>query len=281
MAHRVSVATVEQALKEKLLSEASGNPYRNTSTGQYTSGGGGGAGVGLGGEKFTSASTVISDSEAATIQKHVDTLPKDADSNQLDAALNRCYGELGEASPQMKSRLEARYNSDMEAWTVHGVDSGNGGEMGALANGVFGMSAKANFSPAQQGLSTGMVDKYAIKNHAIGQSFQQAYIEKHYGKTMTVYRGVHGDQASTVLASAKGGKASVGTYSLSSWSTDKGLATTYAKQGKGKGAIMTAKVKTSDMFSHNKSNSALKALSSAEVIVHTKTGSRDVSVAEV
>ncbi len=223
---------------------------------------------------------LVSEKEAALIRKNVDQLSEKPTAKQLDAALEKTYKDLGYGDGA-KDALE-NYKSEMNYWVMDGVAGGSSAMMGTIANKTFGQPDSHNFSPGQQRYAaslarTGGVSNDEVRRHAIAQSFTQTFVEKHYGKEVTLYRGVVGDYADTLRGKSS---AKVGMYGLSSWTTDKRVASRYAKDvtaGK-KGVVLKATVPTSQLFSHHATNSVFKEYKYKEVVLYSKTGSLSVSV---
>ncbi len=77
----------------------------------------------------------------------------------------------------------------------------------------------------------------------------QDYLQKKYGNTMTLYRGVNGNTYDEFKNLKEGEKASVDTYNISSWSSDPDIAERFAKGSK-KGVVIKVEVPTKYVLIH-------------------------------
>ena len=78
----------------------------------------------------------------------------------------------------------------------------------------------------------------------------QDYLQKKYGNTMTLYRGVNGNTYDEFKNLKEGEKASVDTYNISSWSSDPNIAERFAKGSK-KGVVIKVEVPTKYILIHH------------------------------
>ena len=78
----------------------------------------------------------------------------------------------------------------------------------------------------------------------------QDYLQKKYGNTMTLYRGVNGNTYDEFKNLKEGEKASVDTYNISSWSSDPDIAERFAKGSK-KGVVIKVEVPTKYVLIHH------------------------------
>lgn len=78
----------------------------------------------------------------------------------------------------------------------------------------------------------------------------QSYLQKKYGDTMTLYRGVNGNTYDKFKNLKEGDKAELDTYNISSWSSKQNIAERFAKGSK-KGVVLKIQVPTKNVLIHH------------------------------